>query len=350
MHTIEEGKYNLDYYMLIFWRFKTFFLKYNTFKKFKNYCLIKLQKKFRTLKVRGYPYELLIDPSSICNLRCPGCLAHSKDFSHNFLSFEKFKNIIDRKKSYLYNIEMYGWGEPFLNKEIYKMIKYAKKNRIFVRISSHFNNISYQNVDEIIDSGLDFIILSIDGASQETYQKYRRNGDFNKVMKNVKSLIYRKKKMSKNTPFLEWQFIVNSYNEHEMEKVKRMAEDLGIDRLRFMSFSPIHINEDNNKEEAEKWLPKNKKYRQWEDSLNPKGYVFSTNCGYLWESLTIGSKGQINLCPNRIGSQVDCGEVDDENFWNKDIFTKPRKLFQKEKLETRIPCSGCREFRQRSIK
>ena len=346
MEILDEGKFNLNYLMLLVWRFNVFFIKYNSIKKFKNYCLIKLQKKIRTLKVRGHPYELIIESSSVCNLRCPGCLAHSKDYHHGLMNIEKFKEIVDIYKDYVYNIELFSWGEPLYNKEIFKMIRYAKDRNIFVRISSNFNKISDEGIEEIIESKLDLLKFAVDGTSQESYGKYRINGDFKLAMKNVKKLLEKRKSLKSETPLIEWQFIVNRYNEHEMEKAKEIAKELGIDRLRFMNFSPIHINSENNREEAERWLPKNKRYRFWESSLKPKDYVFNTNCTYLWQSLTVSSEGKINLCPNRIGSKVDCAEVGEKDFWNKNHFTKARNLFRK-KTEVQIPCSGCREFKQK---
>ena len=98
----------------------------------------------------------------------------------------------------------------------------------FVLIIRH----GLQKLDKIITSRLEFLILSIDGISQDTYVKYRVLGNVNKVLGNVEKLIRRRKELGSKTPFIEWQFIVFDHNAHELEAAREMAEQMGVDRFR----------------------------------------------------------------------------------------------------------------------
>jgi len=352
MLVITEADFDVNYLRLLLWRFKTFFMHYNTPKKFTNLVRIKIQKLLRVSYITGFPYELIVEISSKCTLKCPNCLSHNKSYPHTFLSFEEFKKILDIYAPYIYNVELFSWGEPFLNKDIYNMISYAKEKKVFTRISTNFNIISLRDIKKIIGSGLDYVKISIDGASPMSYQKYRKKGDFKKVIYNLKNLIKIRKQIGIKTPVIEWQYIVNRYNEHELEKAKLIATNLGIDRITFMNFSPIHIHAENNIALANNFLPRNIKFRKWESVLKPNGFAKKGNCCYLWESRVISSRGRVNLCPNRIGSVVDTGNGLLENqdiLWNSSAFIVARQLFRKTKIEPanmNIPCISCREFEQ----
>ena len=311
------------------------------------------QKRLRRTVVKGYPYVLYIEPASICNLKCPGCLAYDEAYHKALLGIDGFKNALDKYKDYLYDIELYSWGEPFLNKYIFEMIRYAKKHRVFVRTSSNFNTVNEQDIEDIVSSGLDQINISIDGITEETYQVYRKGGKLSTVLNNLISLVNKKKEYKSKTPIIEWQFIVARYNEHEIPEVKRRAKEIGVDILRLdLHFSPIHINEAGDRSSVERWLAKDKRYRVFEKSVEKDGFAYDAPCCYLWSTLVVNAEGRLNLCPNRIGSVVDCGdalEVDPKERWNDDIFTHSRELFAKNgslPAHRDLPCARCTEFKQ----
>lgn len=134
-------------------------------------------------------------------------------------------------KRYLISIDLFNWGEPLFNKQVYDMIRHAYKHHIITSVSTNFNYFSEKSAEALISSGLDFLILSIDGASQETYEQYRVGGDFQKVIQNIKILVDRKRKLGKKTPFICWQFLVMRHNEHEVEIAKKLSQDLRVDSI-----------------------------------------------------------------------------------------------------------------------
>ncbi len=303
--------------------------------------------------ISGYPYVLYIEPASVCNLRCPGCLAYDDSYHKGFLTLENFRTVVDKYKDYLYDIELYSWGEPFLNKNIFEMIRYAKAQNIFVRTSSNFNTVKDKDIEDIVTSGLDQINLSIDGITEESYQIYRKGGRLSVVMDNLIKLINRKRYLRSSTPIIEWQFIVSRYNENEIPRVKEMAREVGVDILRLdLPFSLIHINEADDRSAYERWIAKNEKYRVFARAAGLDGYAYDETCCYLWSTMVVDSHGRLNLCPNRIGSAVDCGDAlknDPVELWNSPVFTQSRELFIKNgsmPKNNNLPCNGCREFAQ----
>jgi MoaA/NifB/PqqE/SkfB family radical SAM enzyme len=161
-----------------------------------NYMLAERRFREKAVVLDSYPYHAFIDPSTICNLHCPFCAVGkgSTDHPKYLMRFDEFKRIMDMLGDYLFQVEIYQYGEPLLNPDVFRMIEYAKrKYYAFTRISTNLNIFNKEKAERLVASGLDYLTLSIDGASQETYSKYRVGGDFNKVLENVTLIVAAKK-------------------------------------------------------------------------------------------------------------------------------------------------------------
>ena len=194
------------------------FNKHVTLKKLINLGLIFIQHQFiKNSKVKGYPVRLVIEPTNICNLSCPLCPAGLDNKAHErgMMKLEEFKKIIDEVGDYLYEIDLYNFGESLLNPEVYDMIKYASDHNIKTNLSTNLNVV---NVEKLVNSGLSKLIVSADGASHQTYKQYRVYGNYNRVMKNMEAVIAKKEELRKKYPKIVWQFIVMKHNEHEIQK------------------------------------------------------------------------------------------------------------------------------------
>ena len=145
------------------------FLPYPSLRNFKmvsNFLLAKIQSKMAMTRLINYPHFALIDPSSVCNLRCPLCPTGRGDKSRPkcFLKFDDFKRIIDELGDYLISVLFTNWGEPFLNKDFLKMVKYGKeiKKIPFLSVDTNLNfPISDEKNEELINSGLDLMCIAI---------------------------------------------------------------------------------------------------------------------------------------------------------------------------------------------
>ena len=239
------------------------------------------------VKPKGLPVVLAMELSSECNLSCPICprtLKESKP-KPGSMSFENFKKIIDEVGDDILFLCLWNYGEPLLNKDIYKMIDYAKRKSIIIVMTSNFLPISETGIAQLAGSGLDYLIVSMDAATKATYEKNRVGGDFQRLLGNIRMLIEERSQRKKTTPFIDLQFIIMKNNEDEIEKMVSLANSLNVDKISFKKLYNI-----NQKLDA--FLPQNKKY-----ILNAKrGRKKLKNCARAWMSSVILHNGDVVPC------------------------------------------------------
>ena len=131
------------------------------------------------------------------------------------------------------------------------------------------------DASRIVDSGLDQLNASIDGATQATYALYRRGGSLATALANLESLVRAKHQAGTKHPLIEWQFIVSRHNYGEIEDVRRLARETGVDILRLdLPFSLAHIDEADDQAAASRWLAGDRRYRLWAGAGSPDGHAF----------------------------------------------------------------------------
>lgn len=323
--------------------------KYSTPKKFLNLIRILFQHYIiRGKKVYGYPIKLVIDTTSYCNLKCPLCPTGRGDMSRTrgFMTFENFKKIIDEIYEWIFVVDFYNWGEPLLNKHIFSMIKYAHEKKIKTRISTNMTIMNRKIAEQIVESGLDELIASIDGASDKTYSKYRVGGNFEKVMKNLKMLIDTKKEMKSKTPKVIWQFIIFKHNENEIEDAIKIAEEIAVDEICFIPTRADMGKELAMKDEEKQKLFSNffpsKKYSRYIDG---RKLVKPKNCLFLWTQGVINWNGSVSGCCGIYPEKFDFGNVFEEGgfmkVWNNKKFQYARYIVKNKIVDESVFCSNC---------
>lgn len=324
------------------WQEKPFFLmpSLRNTKMILNFLVAKIQYKLLMTRLFNYPYFALIDPSSVCILHCPLCPTGQGDNSrpHCFLKFEDFKKIIDELGDYLISLLFTNWGEPFLNKEFLKMIEYAKKVRHipFTSVDTNLNvELSDQDIEKLIASGLDLMCIAIDGVTQETYEKYRRGGSLKKVIDNSKKILEIRKKLGKTNPFVVWQFLVFKHNQHELESVIKLAKEIGVDAIRISAAQPfqgeIHKSFEYTYKISKRYLPPlGSKYSGYTKNGKKKNTV--KRCQWLWKGVVINSNGSISPCCDIFPEKYDFGNILNEKrfkaIWNNEKYQNARKLIK----------------------
>lgn len=322
-------------------------LKLGLQNKFDNFLLIEQEKQARQQYVSGYPYWLTIDPANFCNLKCPFCPTGQMRGSRkkSVLSLENFKKIADELGPYLIHIDFCNWGEPLLNPELPELIKYAKQYHVDTKVDTNLNHFSEKYAEDIILSGLDKIIVSIDGASPQTYSKYRVGGDFNTAINNLKLLIRKKNELGKTNPYICWQFLVFRHNEHEIEQVKKLGEDLGVGNV---SITKAFIG---NKD----WIPLNAKYSQYrkvksKESITSEYFkqLRQEACNWPWEEVVINPNGSVSVCCSIEDEKDDFGNIFERPFkeiWNNNLYKQARRFIKyktaPDDAQKNI-CIGCR--------
>ncbi len=317
--------------------------------KLNNFLLIEEDKKELREHVRGFPYWLTIDPANYCTLRCPFCPTGQGRGSREkgMLSFENFKKLADELGPYLIHIDFCNWGEPLLNNQIYRMIEYAKQYNVDTKVDSSLNHFSEKDAEDMVLSGLDRLIVSIDGASQETYSKYRIGGDFNKVIDNLKILVSKRKELGRVNPYISWQFLVFRHNEHEIEDAKIMSRDLGVDSI---GITKAFIG---NKE----WIPLNEEYSHYKkeeikEEFTSEHFKVSRHmaCNWPWEAIVINPNGSVSVCCSVEDEKDDFGNIFEASFrdiWNNDKYRQARRFIRNKKgdaEESNNICIGCRHL------
>lgn len=248
-------------------------------------------------KPLGYPVIAQIEPVNFCNLSCPLCLTTSETSSRpgSILRFEEFKKFIDDAGDYLLLIILWNWGEPFLNPDIFRMISYAKSKNIIMHSSTNGNvKFDEEKAEKLVDSGLDSLVIAVDGASQDTYSKYRKGGNLDQVLENIKTIVRVKKIKRSETPRLIMRSVVMQHNEAELPLMRRLAEELEVDYFTLKTVDmPPSIGQDLDKDYA----PKSNRYRRYEykdGSYQRKQKPFM--CMRPWKRITLDALGEIIPC------------------------------------------------------
>ncbi len=144
----------------------------------------------------GMPLGISIEPTNNCNLFCKECVTGMQKLTRKKgnIEIKIYKKAIDELYRYLTNIILYFQGEPYLNKSLFEMISYANRKNIYTITSTNAHFINEENAKKTIQSGLNKLIISIDGTNQQTYEKYRIGGSYNMVLQSTKNIITEKKK------------------------------------------------------------------------------------------------------------------------------------------------------------
>lgn len=297
------------------------FLKYFTPKRFINALSIilsfNLSKLIRKPIVWGMPLSYSIEPTNHCNLKCPECPSGLGSLTRplGLLKLNDFKNWIDQIKDKGFYVQLFFQGEPYINKQLPEMIKYAQNNKVYIAISTNGHFITEKNIDHILANAPDKLIYSVDGLDEESYQKYRVGGTFKQADEGLRLLIRKRNELKQKRPFVEFQFIVMKQNEHQIEDVKKYCKDVGVNKL---VFKTMQISSYEN---ALKFLPLNPKYRRYnldDQSFEMKNGM-KNHCFALWRTSVITWDGRVVPCCFDKDAKHTLGILNGKSF--SDIWT-----------------------------
>ena len=322
-------------------------LKYFTIKRAVNAVTIvlsfNLSKLFRKPIVWGMPISFSIEPTNHCNLKCPECPSGLGALTRplGLLDFNDFKNWIDQIKGTGFYVQLFFQGEPFINKHLPEMIKYAQMKKVYISISTNGHFINEKNVNQILESAPDKLIYSVDGLDEESYQKYRVGGTFKQADEGLRLIIKRRNELKKKKPFVEFQFIVMKQNEHQIDEVKKYCKDVGVDKL---VFKTMQISSYEN---ALKFLPANPKYRRYlvKDGKFSIKNKLKNHCFALWRTSVITWDGKVVPCCFDKDAEYTLGILNGKSFsdiWKSDEYQNFRSSVLANRSKTKI-CTNCTE-------
>jgi len=319
-----------------------------------NALLVEWGKRTGKTRLSGYPYKIIIDTCNICNLRCRLCPTGMKTLKRNkgYMTFDTYVKIMEQLKPYALEVELHNWGEPFLNPDIFRIIQYTAENGMGTTLSSNLNKISQDAILQIIESGLEHLVVSLDGVTKEVYEQYRVGGDFKRVMDNLNAIIQKKSALKSRTPIIEWQYLVMKHNEHEMATASALAGKMGVDLIRFVP-AGLPFEDFSNREMVETWMPENQQYWHFNPRfLRRRDYIVNEICFFLYRSITVNPDGGVSPCCVVYDDSYDFGSLlheDIKDIWNNDAYISARSLFSRRKNEAQLKrtvCHKCRLFRK----
>lgn len=258
------------------------------------------------------------------------------------LKEDLFRSTIDQLADTLTYLTFYFQGEPYLNPEFLNMVAYASKNKIYTATSTNAHYLNDESARRSIESGLDRLIISIDGTSQDTYQSYRVGGNLDKVIEGTRNIIAWKKKLKSKTPHVVFQFLVVRPNEHEIPEVYTLAKKLGVDQV---VLKTAQIYDYKNGSDL---LPKQEKYSRYKENTDGSFSIknnLDNHCWKMWHSCVITWDGKVVPCCFDKDAHFVLGDLANETFeeiWFSDSYNQFRASLLKSRSEIEI-CKNCTE-------
>jgi len=250
--------------------------------------------------------------------------------------------IDDLHKDLLYLI-FYFQGEPYLNPDFLNMVQYAHSKGIYTATSTNAHYLTDEKARLTVESGLDRLIISIDGTTQEVYEQYRRGGNLNKVLEGAAHIIKWKKELKSKTPFVFFQFLVVKPNEHQIEEIKEIGKKIGVDQVRFKTAQIYDYENDPNQ-----LIPQNNKYSRYKKDKKGKTQIKSSlqnHCWKLWHSNVITWDGLVVPCCFDKDADHKLGDLKTQSFkeiWQNEQYKHFRKTLSNSRKNIDI-CANCSE-------
>ncbi|OQP50364.1 radical SAM protein [Niastella yeongjuensis] len=293
----------------------------------------------------GYPISISFEPTTSCNLRCPECPSGLRAFTRptGMLQKDFFRQTIDQISKELLYLVFYFQGEPYLNPAFLDMVKYAAGKGIYTATSTNAHYLTDENARKTVESGLDRLIISIDGTTQDVYQQYRVGGKLNKVLEGARNIVKWKKELKSKTPFVFFQFLVVKPNEHQIEDVKRLAKEIGVDEVRFKTAQVYDYEQDPNK--LIPTIEKYSRYRKNQQGQMEFKNALNNHCWRLWHATVISWDGLVVPCCFDKDAQHPLGDLKGKSFkevWHNDKYKRFREQVLMSRKNIDI-CANCSE-------
>ena len=292
----------------------------------------------------GRPISIAFEPTTSCNLRCPECPSGLRSFTRptGMLSPERFHQTIDQLKDDLLYLTFYFQGEPYLNPDFLSMVKYASDLGIFTATSTNAHYLDDSNSRKTVESGLDKIIISIDGVDQYTYEQYRVGGNLSKVLEGTRNLIKWKRQLGSNSPLVYFQFLVVKPNQDQVQEVKKLGKELGVDKVLIKS---AQIYEYSKGSDLIPTIDRYSRYRQNGDGTFHLKNKLRNQCWKMWHSSVVTWDGRVVPCCFDKDADHVLGELEEVNFseiWQGKNYNEFRNRILQDRKKIDI-CKNCSE-------
>lgn len=293
----------------------------------------------------GYPVSVSFEPTTSCNLRCPECPSGLRAFSRptGMLQKDFFRQTIDDIHKELVYLIFYFQGEPYLNPDFLEMVKYAGSKGIYTATSTNAHYLTDENARKTVESGLDRLIISIDGTTQEVYKQYRVGGNLEKVLEGACNIVKWKKALNSKKPFVFFQFLVVKPNEHQIEEVKKLAKETGVDQVRFKTAQIYDYETDPNG--LIPTLDKYSRYKKLPSGKYQAKNKLANRCWKMQHANVITWDGLVVPCCFDKDATHQLGNLKTQSFkeiWHNERYQRFRTQLLKSRKNIDI-CANCSE-------
>jgi radical SAM protein with 4Fe4S-binding SPASM domain len=294
--------------------------------------------------IKGLPTGISIEPTTSCNLRCPECPSGLRSFTRatGMLGENLFREVIDQLAPTLHYLTFYFQGEPYLNPKFLDMVDYASGKKIYTATSTNAHYLNDEAARKTVESGLDRLIVSIDGTTQESYESYRVGGHLEKVIEGTKNIIVWKKKLKSKTPHVVFQFLVVKHNEHQIPDVYRLAKDIGVDQV---VLKTAQIYDYKNGSDLIPSQTQYSRYKRKSDGTYEIKNKLLNHCWKMWHSCVITWDGKVVPCCFDKDASFALGDLSKNSFseiWNGEQYNAFRTSLLHSRNEIEI-CKNCTE-------
>jgi radical SAM protein with 4Fe4S-binding SPASM domain len=273
------------------------------------------------------PPILQIEPTNVCNADCICCPVPRSSREKGHMDFSLFKQIIDEAAIIGVNsIFLFLHGEPMIHPKIVDMLRYIKRCGLSFHLTTNGITFSEKAISGILRAGVDngdHISFSIQGASPEVHDKIVGRNCYEKVLKNIHSLLRHREELKVNGPVIETVYYIMPENQHETQKYLKLWRGV-VDHVRLSG----EISQSFAQHGEEPEIP----------------IIRTTACSNLWQKMTILWNGEVILCCNDVDGKIVLGNLNDqsiEEIWNSEKLLAIKRIHKKKEFE-RIPlCHTC---------
>ncbi len=292
----------------------------------------------------GLPMTVSIEPTTACNLRCPECPSGLRAFSRptGNLKSDFFRKTIDELSAHLTYLIFYFQGEPYINPDFLSMVRYANQQGIYTITSTNGHFLNDENARKTIESGLDRLIISVDGTTQEVYENYRKAGKLENVLQGARNVVRWKRQLKSKTPHIIFQFLVVRPNEHQIPEIFQLAEEIGIDEVKLKT-AQVYDYENGNP--LIPTIDKYARYRQQADGTFRVKNELLNHCWKLWHACVITWDGLVVPCCFDKDAEHRLGDLKQTSFvdlWQGQAYQQFRRSLLQGRDQIDI-CTNCTE-------
>jgi len=295
----------------------------------------------------GYPAFVSIEPTNRCNLRCPECPTGLRGLSRpaGMLNTDQFQRYLSKLPPSVAYMTLYFQGEPFLNPQLPEMIAMARSRKIRVWSSTNGHFLKPEIIRQTIEAGLNRLIISIDGTTQEVYEQYRIGGTLSEVTQGISDFVRIRREMGKRNPLLVIQFLVLKSNEHQINSIRKLGKELGVDKVELKTAQFYEFEQGNP------LMPEGGRLRRYRRTGGQAdGFALRNplrnRCFRMWSGCVITWDGKLVPCCYDKDAGHVFGNLNEESFtsiWNGEPAREFRKTIFKARKSIDI-CRNCDQY------